>query len=101
MGNKESVLQQTSSDGPKIHLKLGVNQSDTQRAARLLQVEAMKTRESARKMVEYMRQVNPALAKALTDDRDEVWHLFSYTIIMSNALFSMSVRRWCCQATAR
>lgn len=32
----------------------------------------MKTRDSARKMVEYMRQVNPALAKALTDDRDEV-----------------------------
>ena len=39
-----------------------------------MQVEAMKTRDSARKMVEYMRQVNPGLAKALTDDRDEVWH---------------------------
>lgn len=35
----------------------------------------MKTRESARKMVEYMRQVNPNLAKALLDDRDEVWHV--------------------------
>ncbi|CAL8462425.1 g1958 [Coccomyxa elongata] len=35
------------------------------------QVEAMKNRRMARAMTEYMRKVNPALAEALTDERDE------------------------------
>lgn len=35
------------------------------------QVEAMKTRGMARQMSEYMRQLNPALAAALIDERDE------------------------------
>ncbi len=38
------------------------------------QVEAMKNRKMARAMTEYMRKVNPALAEALTDERDEVTH---------------------------
>lgn len=36
------------------------------------QVEALKTRKSAKQMVDFMRSVNPQLAQALTDDRDEV-----------------------------
>jgi hypothetical protein len=35
-------------------------------------VEALKTRKSAKQMVDFMRSVNPELARALTDDRDEV-----------------------------
>jgi pheromone shutdown protein TraB len=35
------------------------------------QVEAMKTRSMARKMSSWMRQMNPALATALIDERDE------------------------------
>lgn len=36
------------------------------------QVEAMKSRKIARAMTDYMRKVNPELASALTDERDEV-----------------------------
>ena len=35
------------------------------------QVEALKTRAAAKAMVDYMRRVNPQLAQALLDDRDE------------------------------
>ncbi|KAK9906678.1 hypothetical protein WJX75_006000 [Coccomyxa subellipsoidea] len=35
------------------------------------QVEAMKNRKMARAMTDYMRKVNPELASALTDERDE------------------------------
>lgn len=38
----------------------------------LWQVEALKTRAAAKSMVDYMRRVNPQLARALLDDRDEV-----------------------------
>jgi len=36
------------------------------------QVEAMKTRQMAREMAEFLRQINPELAAALIDERDEV-----------------------------
>ncbi|CAK0751245.1 hypothetical protein CVIRNUC_002053 [Coccomyxa viridis] len=35
------------------------------------QVEAMKSRKAARAMAEYLRQLNPQLAAAMTDERDE------------------------------
>ncbi|KAL4422410.1 hypothetical protein ABPG75_008607 [Micractinium tetrahymenae] len=35
------------------------------------QVEGLKTRAMAREMSEYMRRVNPRLAKALIDERDQ------------------------------
>ena len=38
----------------------------------VLQVEAMKSRKAARAMAEYLRQLNPQLAAAMTDERDEV-----------------------------
>lgn len=38
----------------------------------LMKVEALKTRESARIMANFLRQTNPAIAKALVDERDEV-----------------------------
>lgn len=36
------------------------------------QVEAMKTREMARQMSAFLRQINPAFARALIDERDEI-----------------------------
>ncbi len=44
----------------------------------LHQVEAMKSRKAAKAMTDYLRKVNPALAAAMTDERDEVSTSFKH-----------------------
>ena len=39
----------------------------------LMQVEAMKSRKAAKAMTDYLRKINPELAAAMTDERDEVY----------------------------